>query len=168
MTLSTAYHRGRADALRKFALEAPTPVDSLIASIDQAPDAPPPAAPMVPGPMPAPPPAVAAQPLPQTMQDPMQPPTNLGKEAALGLQQLLFLEKAMGKDDAHAMLGDVERQWQGKGGGRTGTLHIGPGGTSFQEKPKLPAFKPKPSLGAQAADSVITSAKRPLPGVRVR
>lgn len=168
MTLYAAYLQGQTTALRKFALEAPTAVDQLMAAVDQAPDAPPPATAPVPGPIPTPPPALAADPLPQTMQDPMQMPANIGKEAALGLQQILFLERAMGKDDAHSMLADVERQMQGQGGGRTGTLHIGAGGTKFQERPKLPTkpVRPSvPSIGTQAAKSVITSAKRPLPGV---
>lgn len=105
------------------------------------------------------------------MQDSQQPPTNLGKEAALGLQQMLFLEKAMGQNDAADMFADVERQMSGQGGGRTGTMKIGPQGTEFQQRPKAPTIPAKPavpSLGTQAAENVITSAKRFAPGVRVR
>lgn len=178
MNLNDAYGHGRNAALQKFALAAPSPIDEMMASIDQAPDAPmPPAAPVLPQAIPQAPPEIAAQPLPEpaspdpAMQDSQQPPTNLGKEAALGLQQMLFLEKAMGQNDAADMFADVERQMSGKGGGRTGTLKIGPQGTEFQQRPKLPTVPAKPSapsLGTRAAESVITSAKRFAPGVRVR
>lgn len=178
MNLNDAYGHGRTAALKKFALAAPSPADELVAAIEHAPDGPPPpAAPTLPQALPQAPPEIAAKPLPAgappdpAMQDSQQPPTNLGKEAALGLQQMLFLEKAMGQNDAADMFADVERQMSGKGGGRTGTLKIGPQGTEFQQRPKLPTVPAKPaapSLGAQAADSVITSAKRPVPGVRVR
>jgi hypothetical protein len=177
VNLNDAYGHGRAAALKKFALASPSPADELIASIEHAPDAPPPAAPMLPQEIPQAPPEIAAQPLPSgappdpSMQDSQQPPTNLGKEAALGLQQMLFLEKAMGHNDAADMFADVERQMSGQGGGRTGTMKIGPQGTEFQQRPKLPTVPAKPatpSLGTQAADSVITSAKRFAPGVRVR
>lgn len=177
MNLADAYNQGRAYALRKFALETPSPADQLIAAIDQAPDGPPPpqmpAAPMLPQPIPQAPPEIAAQPAP-AMQQSQEPPSNsFGKDAALGLQQMLTLEKAMGKADAADMFADVQRQISGQGGGRTGTLHIGPQGTKLQERPKMPTVPgkpaaPGPSLGAQAADHVITSAKRPVPGVRVR
>lgn len=87
MNLTHAYNHGRTAALRKFALEAPSPADQLIAAIDQAPDGPPPPAPpttpMLPQPIPQAPPEIAAQPIP-AMQDSQEPPTNnLGKEAAL-------------------------------------------------------------------------------------
>jgi hypothetical protein len=167
VNLAYAYTQGRTAALQKFALEAPSPADQLIAAIEQAPDGPPLpaalAAPQLPQPIPQAPPEIAAQPIP--------PENSFGKDAALGLQQMLALEKAMGQQDAASMFADVERQMSGKGGGRTGTLQIGPQGTEFQARPKLPAPAMKPpasSLGARAAEHVITSAKRPLPGVRAR
>lgn len=178
MNLNDAYGQGHSYALKKFALAAPSPIDEMIASIEQAPDAPPPsAAPMLPQPIPQAPPEVSAQPFPAeippdaAMQEHPQTPPNISKEAALGLQQMLHLERAMGRSDAADMFADVERQMSGQGGGRTGTLSIGPQGATLQQRPKLPTVPAKPSalsLGAQAADSVITSAKRPMPGVRVR
>lgn len=82
MNLMDAYQQGRAAALQKFALEAPSPADQLIAAIDQAPDGPPPPlTPQLPQQIPQAPPEIAAQPVP-VMQDSQELPTNLGKEAA--------------------------------------------------------------------------------------
>jgi hypothetical protein len=185
MSLNNVYNMGRQDALQKFAQETPSPADALIAAIDQAPDGPPPSeqmgAPMPPNQLPGVPPEIAAQPLPSTMQppvdgetpsmdDPMRTQMNLGKEAAINLQQLLFLEREMGKEPVKDMLSSIDRQMSGRGGGQSGTLSIGPNGREFTARPKPPpmaAPRPTtPSIGAQAAEHVITSAPRIPPGVR--
>lgn len=184
MSLKNLYNNGRHDALRKFALETPSPADSLIAAIDQAPDGPPPPqldAAMPPNALPDVPPEIAAQPLPSTMQppvqgespsmdDPMRTQMNLGKEAAINLQQLLFLEREMGKEPVKDMLSSIDRQMSGRGGGQSGTISIGPNGREFTARPKPPPMaSPRPttpSIGAQAAEHVITSAPRIPPGVR--
>lgn len=196
MSLTNVYRYGCHVARCKYALEAPTQLDAMMASVDTAPDAPPPEAPAFPQQLPQVPPEIAAAPFPQEQQMgeemPEQPdpemntseemPRNIGKTAAMkasmDLKGLNAMEMAMGTTGEGALphgpaaaakgRGEFREMQQSIEGQMRGTrptqpshtLHIGPNGVNRVMNPLPPARSFNPSVGAQAAQHVITSAPR--------
>lgn len=157
--LRQAYLVGRREAFAKFALSPPSPADNFVAHMDQAKDLPePPALAMPEEPNPAGPDGQPSSDIPCDAPPP--------KAAALGLKDMLFFENMMGPDEAKNMFSDVQRQMSGQGGGRRGSLQIGPQGAQFVPHqqpaaplPQRPAMRPP--APPMPGGGVISSAPPP-------
>jgi hypothetical protein len=151
--LAHAYAAGRAAAFGKFALSPPTGADNFVAQLDRGKDMPPDQVGQIPE---APPMPLPAPGTPGNAPDPCE---SLGaKAAALGLKDMLFFENMMGPEEAKSMFQDVHNQMSGQGGGRRGTLNIGPGGPQFQPHAPAPAAAARPPIAPRPA------APPPVPG----